>query len=147
MSEICHQVEKAITVILQSQTLPNTPEVVAGITAAINEEESCRVIVTGDSGTLYKASLPGLYTVNGTVIIIQSIDFDDAETRFNDICREVAGIIGMKYQMPDMIKTVDPSLKIFTYNLSNSVPSIGKRHLMARYSFDCLVSNSPITTN
>ena len=146
MSEICHQVEKAITVILQSQTLPHTPDVVSGITATINEEESCRIIVTGDGASLYKASMPGLYTVNGTVIVIQSIDFDDAETRFNNVCQEVAGIIGMKYQMPNMIKTVDPSLKIFTYNLSGSTPSIGKRHLMARYSFDCLASNSPITT-
>jgi hypothetical protein len=146
MSEICHQVASAITVILQSQTLPNSPTVVSGITAEINDEESARVIVIGDSSTLYKPSLPGLFSVNGTVIVVQSIDSTNAETKFNDICQAIEGIIGMKYQMPSLIHTVDSSLKIFTYNMAGSTPSIGKRHFMARFSFDCIASNSPITT-
>lgn len=147
MSEIGKQVVAALQVILQSQTLSGSPTVDVELNPAINTEETCRIIITADNAQLYKDSLPGLYTVAGSFTVIHSIDTTDVDSTFDQLCADVNNIIGMKYQMPDMIRGADPDLTVFTYNLTQSETSIGKRHFMARYSFSCIASNNPITTS
>jgi len=146
MSEIGKQVVAALQVILQSQTLSGNPTVDVELNAEINAEETCRIIISAENAQLYKDSLPGLYTVAGNFTVIQSIDSEGVDSTFDDLCKDVSNIIGMVYQMPDMIHGADPKLTVFTYNLTQSETSIGKRHFMARYSFTCLAANNPITT-
>jgi len=147
MSEIGKQIAAALQVILQSQTLSGSPTVDVELNSEINTEENCRIIIAADNAQLYKESLPGLYTVAGNFTVIHSIDTTGVDSTFDQLCSDVNSIIGMKYQMPDLIHGADPELTIFTYNITQSETSIGKRHFMARYSFSCIASNNPTTTS
>ena len=143
---IANQVSRAITAFLETQTIPNDPTVINGLTTDLNDESQSRVIVIGTSAELRKASLPGLYDVSGTVNVIQSVDDTDGETRFTDICDSIQSILGGKYTMPAILEGIDSDLKIYSYQWLGSSLAASTRKFMATYNWTAFTRNSPTTT-
>lgn len=143
---IANQVALAITTFLQTQTIPNAPTVINGLTTDLNDETQSRVIVVGTGAELRKASLPGLFDVSGTVNVIQSVDDSDGETRFSVICDSVESILGGKYGMPLILEGIDSDLKIYSYQWLGSSLAASTRKFMATYNWTAFTRNSPTTT-
>ena len=140
---IAHRIATAFANMLIGQNLPGDPTIVSALSSDLNEETQSRLIIVGDSADLYKTNLPGLYSIKGRINVIESLDADDGEARFNAICRAMEDFMGLKSEIPELVSMQDPTLHLYTYNFIGSMPGIATRRLMASYQWDALARQTP----
>ena len=87
---ISNQAAEAFGALLSSRLIANSPTVDAGISPLTNQESITRVISVCDTSTLYKSSIPGIYSLKGMVYVIRALDeTPESETKFHETCVSV----------------------------------------------------------
>ena len=143
---ISNQLAEAMTSYLQGLTFTGTPTINTSLTADLNTEEGSRIVVVGNQSNLYKTSLPGIYRIDGSVNIIQSVDEASGAETFNTLCEEMESAIGGKTEMIDNLQTEDSELHIYTYNFMGSSIAAADRQFMCSYQFEIIARNHDNTT-
>lgn len=142
---MANQIALAMAGHLSAQTLPHSPQIDAGLSVVSATEDESRIVVIGTEATLRKPLLPGLYDITGSVDVIQSVDSEDAESRFHEICDSINSILGDKDGMPAILAGVDPELHVYSYNWTGSRLMAGSRRLLAQYNWTAFARNTPTT--
>ena len=145
---ISNQAAEAFGALLSAGFIANTPTVNAGISPLTNQESITRVISVCDTNTLYKSSIPGIYSLKGMVYVIRALDeTPESETKFHETCVSVESILGSKYNMPSLILALDPGLILYTYEFVGSTIEIGDHQVRAIYNWTAIARNQLNTTN
>jgi hypothetical protein len=112
----------------------------------LNDEATSRIVVIGTDSSLRKAALAGLFDVNGTVNVIQSVDETDGTAKFHAMCEAVQSILGKREATKSALMAIDPDLFIYSYQWLGDTPAATQRKFMASYSWTAFARNSPNTT-
>jgi hypothetical protein len=142
---ISNQVAEAIVGYLQDEVIVHDPTIIPGMSKDLSDERSSRIVIIGTDAMLRKPSLPGLYDVNGTVNVIQSVDDTDGDIKFEAMCAEVESILGARATTKAAIMSQDADLFIYSYIWLGSNLAASARKFMATYNFTVFARNSTNT--
>lgn len=143
---ISEQVSIALAQILRDEL--TGIQIDSGISASINSAEDMRVVVYSSDAQMRKPSLPGLYDVSGDVMIMAVMTSDNAVDNFNQLCDTVNQLLGGKYSMPALFKSIDPDLHVYSYQWlgSNLGVTADQKCFTATYQWTVFARNTPNTT-
>ena len=106
-----------------------------GIRANLVTEFDNRVVVNSTSATERFRYVQGLYDLSGEVYVQQSVDSEDAESKFRSLSEEVRALLEDKRDMPGKIEAYNPDLRIHSWNFVEQVASPSERGFQTIFSW------------
>lgn len=140
---ICDRISSAVAAILAGSSLPGNPAVQEMVPSEANMEELCRVVVSSDQANLRTQLLPGLYDVQGEVVIARAIGTESDREEFRQLCDAVEEVIGAKYGMKTLIKNADSKLEIYSWNLIGQSNRNMEQAMIARFEWTAFAKHDP----
>lgn len=119
----------------------------AGIEADATSAATSRIICRSVDCSEYKPHLWGIYLVSGEIVIRQSIDEDDAETKFRDLCTNVKCEAGDQSGTPAGIMRHDDRLEIYnrSWHLDAQSETSGERGFQSIFTWRAIARDTLIT--
>lgn len=116
------------------------------ITADANTQYENRVIVI-PTGCTERQTLRGIYNVSGQVVVLQSIDEENAIATYLHLCNSVREILGDTDTVSDQIMAQDPTIQVYSrsFHLEDMEDDAGDRGYKATFSWRGVARDTPIT--
>ncbi len=106
-----------------------------------------RVVCIAEDAQELAAHIKGVFTCQGSVTIMQSIDETDGLETFRFLCDQVRHIVGSETGFQDMIQSKDPSITVYHRSVRIGSMSVdaGTRGWKGTITWSCVAKDTDTT--
>ena len=137
------KLQEALARAIESQGVISTIQ--AALVAGENDTYETRVVCLPGSCT-ERQTLRGVYNVSGSVVVLTSIDIENAIATHLQLCNSIRALIGDTDSFPSVIMTQDSSIHIYnrSWHCDGMEDDAGSRGFKATFSWRAVARD---TTN